>query len=108
MSEMRYYITDRKPLGGIEPLLRTIAAAIQDGVTHIQIRERDLTARDLLSLARQAVALGGRILINDRADIALAAGAQGVHLPADSISPAQLRAIVPPGFLIAVSCHSIE
>lgn len=108
---MRYYITDRKQIGGIEPLLRAIAAAIEAGVERIQIREKDLPAAGLLALTRQAVALGERsgtaILVNERTDIALAAGAAGVHLPSHSIPPREVRRIAPPGFLIGVSCHSI-
>jgi thiamine-phosphate pyrophosphorylase len=103
---LRYYITDRKPLGGVEPLLRSIANAIAAGVDQIQIREKDLPTRDLLNLARRAVALGAQVLVNERTDIALAAGAHGVHLPANSLPPSVIRHIAPPGFLIAVSCHS--
>jgi thiamine-phosphate pyrophosphorylase len=109
---MRYYITDRKPLGSIDALLASIAAALETGIERIQLREKDLPARDLLSLARKMTALaaprGAQVLINDRADIALAAGAHGVHLPANSIPPRELRRVVPASFLIAVSCHSVE
>src|SRR5262245_3998794 len=86
---MRYYITDRKPLGGIDPLLQSIAATVADGVEWIQIREKDLSVRDLLDLTRRAVALAASgstcVLVNDRADIAMAAGAHGLHLPAHSL-----------------------
>jgi thiamine-phosphate pyrophosphorylase len=108
---LRYYITDRGALGGVEPLLCSIEAAASRGVDYIQIREKDLCARDLLELTRRAVqavrGFGTRILVNGRADVALAAGAHGVHLPGESIAPSELRRLLGPDRLIAVSCHTI-
>jgi thiamine-phosphate pyrophosphorylase len=97
----RYCITDSVDVA---------ARAARNSVDMIQIRAKELSARALAELVRGAVAsaLQSKILVNTRTDIALACGAHGVHLPAGSMSPATIRVIVPPGFLIGVSCHSIE
>ncbi len=97
----RYCITDSRDVAG---------RAARDGVEMIQIRAKELSTRDLMDLARGAVAVRGsaRILVNTRIDVALACGAQGVHLPAGSIAPSAVRRITPPDFLIGVSCHTVE
>jgi thiamine-phosphate pyrophosphorylase len=109
---IRYYITDRGPLGAPTVLLANIAAQLAAGIEMIQLRERDLAARELLSLAEAVLRLpnpgGTKLLINDRTDVALACGAAGVHLRGNSVSPSRIRAIAPEGFLIGVSCHSVD
>jgi thiamine-phosphate pyrophosphorylase len=75
----------------------------------IQIRAKDLSGRQLYSLVRQVMASTDKpVLVNTRLDVALAGGAAGVHLPANSISPSDLRRIAPEHFLIGVSCHTVE
>ena len=103
----RYYITDRNAAGGTEALLRNIQRAVEAGVERIQIREKDLSARELLRLLGEIERKGSRVLVNSRMDIALAWGADGVHLPSGSIDCRRFRVLAPPGFLIAVSCHSV-
>ena len=93
-------------------LLETIRRAANGGVDLVQIREKALNARLLFDLTRSAVdALLGtnaKVLVNDRADIAMAAGAQGVHLPANSISPFAVRLFAPRGFIVGLSTHTLE
>ena len=116
-----YYITDRTQFPGTESgrwerLLNKIAEAALGGVDFVQLREKDLSARDLKLLARNAMARiresgsRTRLLINSRTDVALAAGAEGVHLRADDISPENVRKIWRESGgagnpVIAVSCH---
>jgi thiamine-phosphate pyrophosphorylase len=95
----RYCITDSPDVA---------AGAARDGVEMIQLRAKELEGRALAELVRATLALGARpLLVNTRTDVALACGAQGVHLPAHSVAPSTIRRIAPPGFLIGVSCHTI-
>ena len=104
-----YYITDRTAFAPDEHARRThlldkISEATRAGVDYIQLREKDLPARDLESLARDAAAIITRLrtenrelrtalLINSRTDIAIAVGADGVHLRSDDVSPKDVRQV---------------
>ena len=138
-SPLLYYITDRTAFPGDEPtrrqrLLDKIAEAASQGIDYLQLREKDLSTRDLESLAREAIRIIGRakklatdhwplttaLLINSRTDVAIATAADGVHLRSNDISPQEVRAawqgscgagalareISPRKPLIAISCHS--
>ena len=105
-------ITDRRRLGDRPEaaLIRRVAAAARAGIHLIQVRERDMPDGALLSLVTQAVeAVRGtrtRILVNDRVDVAIAAGAHGVHLRGDSAPARRVRRVAPPAFLIGRSVHT--
>lgn len=87
--------------------LRRLAEA---GIGAVQIREKDLDDRAVLELAREARAVlpTATVLVNGRLDIALAAGADGAHLPADGVPVAALRRRFGPGVLLGVSTHRVE
>ena len=93
----------------IERLIEDAARAARAGVDLIQVRERGLDDRTLLALVRRigTACAGSRaiLLVNGRSDIALAAAAGGVHLPASSPSASRVREIVPSGFVIGRSVH---
>lgn len=96
----RYCITDS---------LDVAVRAARAGVEMIQIRAKELSGRALAELVEAAVRVAGGvpILVNTRVDVALACGAQGVHLPSGSIAPSLIRRITPSGFLAGVSCHTL-
>ena len=104
-------ITDRRRFaGGEDALVQRVVAAAAAGVDLIQVRERDMDARDLSRLVARCVtgvqATRARVLVNDRLDVALACGAHGVHLRGDSMPASRARSLAPIGFLIGRSVHS--
>jgi len=124
-----YYITDRTQFPGSEGerrqhLLVAIAEAARSRVDFIQLREKDLSARELQTLASEALRVirksssadagpATRLLINSRLDVCLAVGASGVHFRSDDISIAEAREIVADAawrktLVIAASCHSVD
>ena len=135
-SCLLYYITDRRAFSGDEVsrgrrLLEKVVEAAGAGVDYIQLREKDLPARDLEFLAREAAGIIARLraekrklrpalLINSRTDVAIAAQADGVHLRTGDIMPLEVREVwgkwgagaparvSPRAPLIAVSCHTIK
>lgn len=114
-TPLLYLITDRQMLRrkNVEPslanLINFIEKALRAGVDMIQIRERDLSARDLFALVSKAATIaedfGSRVLVNDRADLALAAGV-GVHLTTRSIRPAVVRKAFGARLIVGASTHS--
>lgn len=107
-------VTDRRRFGpdegrACDGLVRAARLAAQAGVDLIQVREEALDDRRLLSLVRRVIdAVHGtvaRVLVNERTDVAMAAGAAGVHLPAAAVAASRVRTIAPPGFLIGRSVH---
>jgi thiamine-phosphate pyrophosphorylase len=118
-----YYITDRRGFAGNEAeqhdaLLRRIAEAAGAAVDYIQLREKDLSTRQLERLARDAVravrenSAGTKLLINGRSDVALACAADGVHLPDGDLSASEIRTLWMKcrdrDPVIGVSAHSID
>ena len=105
-------VTDRARCGGEDGLVACVGRAAAVGVHLVQLREKDLEGRALQRLAARCVeAVRGtptRVLVNDRLDVALAAGAHGVHLPSTGIPAARIRLLVGPGFLIGRSVHNVD
>ena len=103
-----YLITDRA--ASPRPPVEVVEECLGAGLRAVQLREKDLEVRALLALAAPLCEAtrhhGARLLINDRADVALAVGADGVQRTYASLPVAALRGITPPGFLIGASAHS--
>ena len=85
-------------------LVARAAAAVRGGATMVQVRLKHVEARELVEVTRALVAgVSVPVVVNDRMDVALAAGAAGVHLGADDLPPAAARAMAPTGFVIGSS-----
>lgn len=105
-----HLVTDRKQTRG--DLTQAISAALRGGTDRAQLREKSGPAmrlyEDAMKTIPTAAELGAGVLINDRIDVALAAGADGVHLAGKSLPPEAARAIIPDWMLLGVSVHGLD
>ena len=103
-------ITDRRIVRKGTPT-EAVKAALDGGVRMVQLREKDLPIRDLLTLAEETRnltrAYGALLFINDRLDVAICAEADGVHLPQNGLPVGGIRPVVPKGMRVGVSTHSL-
>jgi thiamine-phosphate pyrophosphorylase len=108
---LRLYLVTDEALAGGRPLAAAVGAAVDGGVTCVQLRAKTASARRILAQARELLALllprGVPLIVNDRLDIALAAGAGGVHVGQDDLPCAAVRRLAPPGFRIGVSVSTV-
>jgi thiamine-phosphate pyrophosphorylase len=104
-----HLITDRRLAPDLAARLELALAGAPPGLVAVHLREKDLPGGALLALARRLLPVvrrrGQVLLVNDRLDVALAAGADGLHLPAAGLPPAAARARLGPAALLGVSCH---
>jgi len=105
-----YLITDRKVAK--KPLPEAVRLALEGGVKAVQLREKDLPVRELLSLAQELRSVtrefGAKLFINDRLDVATLVGADGIHLGEQSMPADAVRKVVGKSLQIAVSTHSVN
>lgn len=103
-----YLVCDARPGG--RPLSAVLPAAIAGGVDVVQLREKEMPERELLALAREAVEIcrreGVLLIVNDWPRLALASGADGVHVGQEDMPPQDVRTIVGPQLLIGLSTHA--
>jgi thiamine-phosphate pyrophosphorylase len=106
-----YPIVDVATLGE-RPVGPAVAAVVAGGARLVQFRGKDLPDRRFLALAAEALAAaregGAMLVVNDRPDVALILGADGVHLGQDDLEPRAVRPLLPPDALLGVSTHGLE
>lgn len=106
-----YLVTDPQALRG-RSLIDVVQQAVQGGVSCVQLREKNASTRDFVALACALAAvlnpLSVPLVINDRIDVALACGAQGVHLGQSDLSPVDARRLLPPAVFIGWSVESLD
>jgi thiamine-phosphate pyrophosphorylase len=99
-------VTDRALCGGEDALMAAVEAAVNGGADTVQLREKDLADGELLALARRLreVTRGALLVVNGSLEVAVAAGADGVHMPEGAPMPSRPSS----GFLVGRSVHSVE
>jgi thiamine-phosphate pyrophosphorylase len=106
-----YLVTDAVPASELPDRLAAALAGLPPAVAAVQLRAKDMGGKDMLALARAlrdvARAAGQWLMVNDRLDVAVAAGADGVHLPSRGVPAADARRLLGPGAIIGASCHSV-
>ena len=106
-----YLVTDRR-IAGSRPLADVVAAAVRGGVTAVQLREKKCGTREFVELARSLQALlapcGVPLIVNDRVDVALAAGADGVHVGQSDMDCRDVRRLLGPHAIIGLSVETME
>jgi thiamine-phosphate pyrophosphorylase len=112
LKEKLYLITDRKLFSGQCQMYLALETALEAGVKLVQLREKDLSVRELLDVAGWVRELtreyGARLMINDRVDVALSIEADGVHLGQESMPAYAVRKITGDKFLIGISTHGLD
>lgn len=105
-----YLITDRHVTR--RPLIEAVRLALEGGIRAVQLREKDLPARELQALAKDMRQLtrdfGAKLFINDRVDVAIASESDGVHVGVNGIPAAAIRSLVGNDMLIGMSTHTID
>ena len=105
-----YLVTDSRRCGGRD-VPDVVAAAVAGGVTAVQVRDKDASRRELLALVRAVQAAvagtGVPVVVNDAVDVALLAGADGVHVGQDDLPPEEIRALLGPDVLLGLSVSSV-
>lgn len=111
-DRLRLIVVTDPDCGAGRTVVDVVRAALRGGAPAIQLRMKDASAREMTELARTLRAetrpAGALLFVNDRVDVALAAGADGAHVGQDDLPVAAARAIVPPGFLLGVSAETAE
>lgn len=111
LSSRLLLVTDRHQTKG-RPLVHLVRRVLTAGISAVQLRERDLSARELVTLAREVQAImdssRSQLLINDRIDVALGLEGVGVHLRSDSLPLSVARQMLGPQRLLGVSVHAVE
>jgi thiamine-phosphate diphosphorylase len=105
--DLRLIVITDAPMASPRPLRDVVADAVAAGAPCIQLRDKRATSRDLIEQARTLLPIvragGASLIVNDRLDVAILAGADGVHLGPDDLPVAEARRVAPPGFIIGRS-----